>query len=119
MIFKTILPTKKKKTDSVTIKFVPENPLFSVGADGKLLCTVEHSNSVNEIAWFKNGIKIENSTKYKISGGNLTIINVAQSDGGRYSCRVSNNESHTTKSIHVKTTGSNRVFFFLCQNVMC
>lgn len=95
----------------MTIKFVPENPIFSVGSDGKLLCTVEHSASINEIAWFKNGIKIENSGKYQISGGNLTINNVGQSDGGRYSCRVSNNESHTTKSIHVKITGKGHQFF--------
>lgn len=91
--------------DSVTIKFVPENPIFSVGTDGKLSCTIEHSTSIYDIGWFKNGIKIENSSKYKINGGNLTITNVVQSDGGRYSCRVSNNESHTTKSIHVKTIG--------------
>ena len=92
--------------DSVSIKFVPESPLFTVGVEGKLSCTVENNAPVNEISWFKNGIRIEgNTNKYRIVGGNLTILNVAQTDAGRYSCRVSNNESHTTKSVQVKING--------------
>jgi hypothetical protein len=74
---------------------------------------------VNEIAWFKNGIKIETNMKYKINGGNLTIVNVAQTDSGRYSCRVSNNESHTTKSIHVKVIGNPELVDFFFHRLVC
>jgi VCBS repeat-containing protein len=87
--------------------------VYDVGSEAILKCLVVDSGAtttakVAEMNWFKNGIKIDNSGKYRIyTNGTLTIGNVAASDAGRYSCRVSSNDSHTTKTVVVKITGKN------------
>lgn len=94
----------------MTISFQPEHPTFNVGTEGVIKCNAESASKVNEMTWFKNGLKLEVNDKFKMyPNGTLVIRNVQVTDTGRYSCRVSSNESHTTKSVLVKVVGKLKI----------
>ena len=67
-----------------------------------------------EIIWYKEGIKIESSERRCISSVGpvcrLTLQNVVESDGGRYTCEASNKEGRVSTFARLQTVTDPKIF---------
>lgn len=91
------------------IKFSPESPLFKIGSEGKVTCLVDNPSRVNQIIWFKNGVKLQTNEKYVVESSVLSVLNVNSNDGGKYVCKMNVGQSFVSKSVNVKVIGKKRV----------
>lgn len=88
------------------ITFIPESPLFKIGSDAKITCQVDNPSRVNQVAWFKNGLKLQTNDKFSVNSSLLTIHSINSNDAGKYVCKLNVGQSFVTKSLTVKVIGT-------------
>ncbi|XP_028312888.1 hemicentin-1 [Gouania willdenowi] len=76
----TLTPRHKAESDSVT----PQ-----VGSSVTLQCEA-HGHPKPEVTWYKNGLQLAAGNGVRMDGHQLKITGVQLSDGGIYTCKVSN-----------------------------
>ncbi|XP_007565210.1 hemicentin-1 [Poecilia formosa] len=79
-----VAPSLKPRLDAETDSVTPQ-----VGSSVVLRCDA-HSVPEPEVTWYKNGRQLADGNGLKIDGHQLEIIGVQTTDGGMYTCKVSN-----------------------------
>uniref|UniRef100_A0A087YHW1 Cell adhesion molecule-related/down-regulated by oncogenes n=1 Tax=Poecilia formosa TaxID=48698 RepID=A0A087YHW1_POEFO len=83
-VYETVAPSLKPRLDAETDSVTPQ-----VGSSVVLRCDA-HSVPEPEVTWYKNGRQLADGNGLKIDGHQLEIIGVQTTDGGMYTCKVSN-----------------------------
>ncbi|KAL6470028.1 hypothetical protein MHYP_G00211470 [Metynnis hypsauchen] len=69
------------------------------GGSITLSCTA-FGNPKPSVSWLREGEPLQDSTKYKVSDGSLTVLSISREDRGAYTCRaysVQGEAIHTTR----------------------
>ncbi|XP_032434339.1 hemicentin-1 [Xiphophorus hellerii] len=79
-----VAPSLKPRLDAETDSVTPQ-----VGSSVVLRCDA-HGVPEPEVTWYKNGRQLAEGNGLKINGHQLEVIGVQTTDGGIYTCKVSN-----------------------------
>ncbi|XP_073791478.1 protein turtle homolog B isoform X18 [Danio rerio] len=69
------------------------------GGSITLSCTA-FGNPKPSVSWLREGNPVQDSTKYKVSDGSLTLVSISREDRGAYTCRAYSEQGeavHTTR----------------------
>ena len=92
--------------DKPEVSVSPPEPVVE-GQSVTIVCQSEARPEVSSVTWMKDQAVIQVTDDYRFSGGSvqtpsLTIDPVARTDVGDYTCQMSNDVGHSSKSVQLR-----------------